>query len=235
MIRNLKALGLALAAVFALGAVIASSAAAEPAQFTVEGIGATETAKIKGGQTGTDTFSVGALPPLTCKTATLSGKAESDGAHFTSVTLEPVYSECHVVIGGIFTFPATVTMNGCAYTFNATKNTVVGKPFTADLTIECPINKKIEIHVYETKAKHEKNEPICTFDIFHQEIKNAIQLTNTPAGKITADVESAPVAVHNTILNKTCGEETFPISIYKGNDLLEATNEVGTVKNGSVS
>ena len=242
MIRNIKVLGLALAAVFALSAVAASAASAAPALFTA-GVGAGETAGVSGGQTAKfgDTFKVNGNP-LSCEVATVSGKAKTKGTSSTEVALKPKYENCHVIIAGFLTLPATVTVNECEYTFNATKETTDTEgnptPFSADLTIDCPAGKQIEIHVYASKAKHEAKEPLCTYDIEPQgPINNHIQLTNqagTP-NDILAHVTNLPIVLDNTIKSSTCGETTHPEAIYNGTDTLQAEKENGTKVNASVS
>ena len=243
MTRNLKALGLALVAVFALSAVVASGASASPALFTAE-VSAEETAKIHGGQIGTDKFVIGtgANPAeLTCATASLVGKALTQGKQSTEVTLEPTYATCHAIVTVLtvkVTRTATVTMNGCAYKFNATKNTA-STPFSADLTIECPevggVTKTIEIHVYGNAAEPHNGTVICTYDIGHQTISNQIQLTNDASGTpddIVAHV-NATVALTNTIPNATCTTATS--SVYTGTDTLTATTEAGVNTHATVS
>jgi hypothetical protein len=231
MIRNLKVLGLALAAVFAMSAVAASAASAAPAKFTA-GVGAGETATIKGGQIGTDTFHIG-IRTYTCATATVEGKALTVGPESTEVTLTPTYGTCHAVIFGI-TRTATVTTNGCAYRFNATKNTG-GYPFSADLHIECPPEKQIEIHVYETSNANDAGaKTLCTYDIKPQTVLDAIELTNV-GGNVVADINEAEVELHNTILSVLCNSSTNPISVYTGEDKLEAFKEGGAKVESSVS
>jgi uncharacterized metal-binding protein len=240
MTRELKALGMALAAALALGAVAASGASAEPAKFTAE-VGAGETAKIHGDQIGTNVLTVGGKE-MTCATATLTGEALTKGPESTEVTLTPKYETCHTIVtilGFKVTRTATVTMNGCAYVFSATKETA-GTPFSADLTIECPTTvephkqHQIEIHVYKNSAHEHNKEVLCTYDIGHQTIKDAIELTNTPEHDIVAHINAA-VATTNTIQNATCGNEANPTWILTGEDTLTATGEAGESVGATVS
>ena len=241
MIRNLKVMGLALAAVFALSAVAASAASAEPALFTAE-VGAGETAKVHGGQTEAfgDTFTVNGNP-LSCEVAEVSGKAGTAGPSSTTVSLKPEYENCHVIALGFITLPATVTVNGCEYKFNATKNTPDTEsnntPFGADLTIVCPENQQIEIHVYEDATKHANDEPLCTYDIEPQTVNSHIQLTNhaNSPNDIIAHVTSLPIELDNTKQSSLCGETTHPNAIYNGEDTLTAEDEAGNPVNSSVS
>jgi len=243
MTRNLKVLGLALVAAFALSAMTASAASAAPALFTANShVG---NAKIHGGQIGTDTFTIGALSPLTCATATVSGEGVTAGTSSTYVKLAPTYDTCHIVAPLVGTRTATVNVEGCTYTVNATKNTTsapspgptpgVATPFSADLQITCPENQSIKIHIYNTaNHNHSPAAVLCTFDVGPQTINNQIQLTNT----VTHDVEAhihANVALTSTITGGICGATVNPTSIYKGVDTLTATNSEGASVGSTVS
>lgn len=229
MTRNLKALGLALVAALALGAMTASGASASPALFTAN-VPAGQTASIDGSQVGVNTFTLNGLA-LTCATATANGKAITAGTSSTYVTLTPAFGTCHVVVAGL-TKLVTVTTNGCGYTFNATKNTG-GFKFSADLTIECP-TKPIEVHVYNAAVSEATT--LCTYDIGHQTVNDKIELTNEAGAPsdVLAHV-NVPVTAHNTILSALCGQNTFEPAIYHGTVTLRATDEAGNFVNASVS
>jgi len=227
MTRNLKVLGLAFIVTLALSAVVASAASAASALFTAEGVPSDQLSEIHGEQaTGTtDTFTIEGLPALTCTTVKETGFPEESEVHkkggsAPSATFTPEYATCHVVLLGITKW-ATVTMNGCTYTFTATKNTA-NTPFSADLTINCstsPPEKQIEIHVYNNAAH---TELLCTYDVRHQVANNQIQLTNE-ASDILAHI-NATVLVHNTKPGGVCGSKETPNAVYKGTHTLRATN-----------
>lgn len=138
MTRNLKALGLALVAVFALTAVGASAASA--AEFHSE---ATETV-LTGSQIGTDVFETNG-GTVECSEATYVG--EQSGTTTTTATVTPTYSGCTAFgFGG-----ASVNTNGCEYEFHSNGtvdiqscNTAAGVIVTASLfgtrkcTVEVP-------------------------------------------------------------------------------------------------
>lgn len=113
MIRNLKALGLALVAVFALSAMAASAASAADL-FHAEG----KNNKFTGKQDGTtnDVFTTTA-GTVECNNATYEGSQAEETASEAEVTA--AYSEC-TAFGGFA--GATVHMNTCRYLFtiNAT-------------------------------------------------------------------------------------------------------------------
>jgi len=240
MTRNLKALGLALVAALALSAVAASAASAEPAKFTAA-VGAGVLSQIhgeqSGGGAGVDTFKIGTLPPLTCVTAKETGFGEETvnkehvhkkGPEAASATFTPEYVTCHVVLLGI-TKPVTVTLNGCTYTFTATKDKAAGT-FSADLTI-CNTGGPIEIHVYNDAAH---NEVLCTYDVTEQTINDQITLTNIAGSPsdVLAHI-NATVAVDNTIPGGICSSSTS--AVYTGTHTLRATDAEGKFVNTSVS
>ncbi len=218
MTLKAKLLGATISGLLALGAVGAPAASAEPALFTAE-VGGGETAGVHGGQTLAfgNTFTIGGTP-FSCEVANVSGSASTAGPSSTIARLAPQYSNCHMIVGGFLTLPITVTVNGCEYTFNATKNTTDTEgnltPFSADLTIDCPTGKQIEIHVYTSKAKHEADESLCTFDIGPQTVNNHIQLTNEAGAPndILAHVTNLPIVLNNTKPSSTCcqGSRKFP-------------------------
>jgi hypothetical protein len=106
MTRNLKALGLALVAVFAMSAFAASAASA--AEFHSEGEGTT----VEASQVATHVFKTTA-GEITCSTATFKGTQATKTA--SSITVTPTYPKgtCHIIIFG--TVSAEVNMNGCEY------------------------------------------------------------------------------------------------------------------------
>jgi hypothetical protein len=159
MTRLLKALGIAMSAI-AMFAVMASAAHAETGTLTA----AEYPAFITGEQVPGLNFDLGAGAARTveCGISTLSStiKEPTD-----PVTFKPFYANCISQPGG---FPTTVNTNGCHYTVG------VSKPGTTGLegptgrmhtALNCPPGQQIQIHVYETAAKHAANNPTCTYDL----------------------------------------------------------------------
>jgi len=258
MIRNLKSLGLALAAVFALSALAASTASANPAMFT-QNVGFGSLAQILVSQIGSDTFNVpGSVLSVKCATAAAKGtpistiETESTvydffnrfGPEATYITLTPEFNTCHAVPFGL-TKTATITTNQCYYLLNATKDTsefhspFTVTPWSMDLTIRCPAGKQIEIHVYETSShEHKLAKTLCTYDIPPQQILNQIQLTNEPAVEGIDDVVAhvnATVTTTNTIQSNVCGMGEQVQATYKGTDTIRATNEAFMFVNTTIS
>lgn len=241
MTRNLKALGLVLTAMLAMGALLAGAASAEetkPGLFTMN-VKATERAGIDGVQIGTDSWTVEKLQPITCTTSKLKGTASTVGTSSTEVTLAPTYETCHQVIAGI-TKTVTFTSNGCNFKLNAkttlTNDKTIDKTATTDL--ECPKEgDSIQIHVYNETAKEVST--ICTFDLEPQGALSGVTLnplTKTPT--LADDVEAGigmTFIVRNTIQSPACGMEAFELLVFKGNETLQATTEAGVLADLSAS
>lgn len=110
MRRNLKTFGALVAAVFAITAVAASAAQAEP-MFNSEA----EETNLTATNTNVHHFSNGTFD-VTCETASFTGS--QSGTTATEVTIHPSYSNCHVVVFG-FKLSATVNFTTCDYRFTA--------------------------------------------------------------------------------------------------------------------
>jgi hypothetical protein len=147
MIRNLKALGLALVAVFAMSALSASSASAVD-HFT-NTLGAGKPALLTGTSHGHEFKITPNIASFGCTTSKFTGTAFDGSAE---VTVDPEYTgtfnqtphetHCNSSLGKI-----TVDMNGCHYvlTGNTTGEDppVVGKDATVWIT--CPGTNKISM------------------------------------------------------------------------------------------
>jgi hypothetical protein len=117
MIRNLKALGLALCAVFAFGALAASAASAANDVFTSGSGGNTFL-------TGEQVGGLKATPPNVFGAKSSAGTIECEkvkyvgsytGATASEVELTPTYEKCKSGVAG-----ATVTDNGCKFVLTGT-------------------------------------------------------------------------------------------------------------------
>lgn len=224
MTRNLKLLvTMLLATTLTMSALSVSTASAEEAisAYFLSSVGGGETAKIDGSQIETTTFTLGSQS-VTCSSATLNGQALTSGEESTEIKLEPKYENCHAVILGVKK-PATFTMNGCYYNLNATATITEegrGIEYPADLKIECPAEKQIEVHVYENE-KEEK--VLCTYDIKSQGSLSGISITNKESDVI-ADISTTGIAVTNTKPSFLCGVSESGTATYKGESTLRATN-----------
>jgi hypothetical protein len=138
MIRKFKALGLALVAVFAMSAIVATAAQAAAGTLTSEGKTVIATAE----QSGEHEFVLtdhetepGKFANTKCKKAAFTGTAGvTDGA--TSVTAHPVYTECTA-----FGQPATITTTGCDYVLKTGTPTAGGWHVTTDVVCTGPDEK----------------------------------------------------------------------------------------------
>lgn len=160
MTRMLKALGLAIAAMAALVAMMAPAAQAETGALTAP----MYPAIITGEQMPGVTFDIGAgaVRTVECATSDLTGTIVGPT---DPVTLNPVYAGC---ISNPGAFPATVTTNGCDYQLGVSKPGTTGAPLTTgnmQAWLNCPVGQQLEIHVYENAAQHAANISTCTYDV----------------------------------------------------------------------
>lgn len=142
MTHKVKALGLALVAVFALSAVGASAASAE---FKADSYPATLTASAESEQVFTSSTG-----QVRCTTLTGDATLTEESA---AITTTPAYTGCTAFVGES-ELKAKVTFNGCDYNF------------TTELThIECPSGKNIIIEVTALNLKCYEVEPQTTSGI----------------------------------------------------------------------
>src|SRR5262245_58717455 len=133
MTRNLKALGLAFVAVFAMSAIAASAAHATEYFHQHEEHTIITAANVGTGHTGANEFTIAPGLTIKCTTAKFEGtevelekhvEPLTTGTTWTkeSLTVTPTYSECTA-----FGFPAIVTHEECHYKlFAATTETTAG-------------------------------------------------------------------------------------------------------------
>jgi len=124
MIQKFKTLGLAMVAVLAMSAFVASAA---QAQYTASSYPTTATAN---SALGNDVFTTEA-GTVECASHFVGTLSEASN----TLTVTPTYSSCKA-----FGFAhATVNMNGCAYVFHRVSSA------SSNVTIECPAGKSIQI------------------------------------------------------------------------------------------
>jgi hypothetical protein len=243
MTRNLKGLGLALVAVFALSGVVASAAQGEKAAvLTAESYPAT----IDGQQLVANVFEREGRK-ITCEVSTLSGTiTASEG---TNVTATPTYSNCHAIILGV-KFPVTITMNGCDYLMHQTGelNGLGEHRFTETVDLACTSPNVAELHIYENAAKHTAGTSMCTIKIPPQTGLKTIELTNkgplatqkgpphvpeTPKNYIEAHLNVAGLTSTNSPVDATCGLNGHnSTGTLKGSATLKGTTDPGGVAQG---
>ena len=178
MNRNLRALGLALLAVFALGAIGAQAASAH--EFKSDG----QRSVITGANVGAHEFTVGSVGTVSCSTAKFEGTVDA-GAGKTEVdeiTIKPTYTGC--TFGGQ---AASVFFNDCAYVFDS--DTTAGNSTGgehANVKIECGVNNTVKVHTVN-----------CTITVGPQEIKHGVRYVNDGAS-----ANETIATAHNIVVGK---------------------------------
>lgn len=226
MIRNSKALGLALFAVLALGAVTAAGAqAAEEFFHTDVGTKNPDSVIVTGEALGPGSFSpVPGGASISCKTAKFQGTEEvaagtlethtgsPSGTTLTgkAFTLAPVYTEC-VAFGGI---AATVQTSGCH--FKLTSETDVNGH--GQVHLECETGKKIIISAGGCEIKTGSQTP-----------KQGVNYTNNNPGSTSQKTITAKVTMSGIAYETNGSAACTLVGIPKNGTEGVTTNEV-TVK-----
>jgi hypothetical protein len=198
MIRKFKVLGLALVAVFAMSAVVASAASAT--NFTAASYPVT----ISGSQTTQHVFTA-AGGETKCSTASFSGSAT--GASETQ-TITPTYEGCTS-----FGISSTVTMNGCDYLFHA----AASGSNTGTVDLVCPTNKEVTIDVGS----------VCVIHIPPFTNKGSITYTNN-AGDIDVSANETGITAKITRTSFFCpvAEQTVTNATYTGNTTMQGSSNI---------
>jgi hypothetical protein len=234
MTRNLKTLGLALVAVFAMAAMYASTASAQNTKgwLTSDGPVTLE---------GTDT--VGEKSKLTfIHEKKLTGEIECHGKYTvgkvgstphdvflnlgtttTSFTVTPHYTACTAKIGAAHAY-LTVTMNGCDYVLTLGTTTGVESRYGGTADIICPVGKVIEIHAY-SDAAHKNN--ICTYTVLAQTGKTGGFAQNSgETVTLGGPIKGITAVRHKTVLCGNLNTHTSEAEL-DIHALLQGTNEEG--------
>jgi hypothetical protein len=175
MIRNLKALGLALATVFAIGAVAASAASAAQGFLTSDGpvtLNGVETGAVGANQL--TAFGIG----VECPGSTYTGHKynvtphQFIPTHATTFTLTPDYNQPNCQLHGL-TLTATVTMNGCDYVAHLGETNGPADTYNVTYDIVCTTSREdktpedITIEAWTAGESH-NNAPVCVIHIPEQ-------------------------------------------------------------------
>jgi hypothetical protein len=226
MIRNLKALGLALVAVFAMSAMAASAAQAETADFSA----AEYPAHIDGVTDGITTFTLGGLT-LTCE-AEGTGELKEESPELTATL---TFHTCHVVVLGV-TFPITVDMNECHYLFTAgtyapTETNGVGAAH-GTVHITCPEGKQIEITIFKAGGAHTPENIRCTIDAAPQTptegVVDYFNETTESVMAVTLQFTNVKLKTTKTATGPLCPETKEETGTFNGSIWLKATNKAHT-------
>lgn len=186
MKRNLKALGLALVAAFAMSVVAASAAQAEKGLLTETN---NEYPVAITGHEENDPNAFTLQGNATeCSDVTFEGTIEEAT---TNLTITPHYTEC--VSGGV---KSKVHLNGCDYTFTTGTLTAGHEVAHGSVHVICPEGKNIELTIPEAGT-------LCQVHIPGQAPEGEVTYTNNPAlsgdefDDVTVDVD-VDVAVNVT-------------------------------------
>jgi hypothetical protein len=165
MTRNLKVLGVALAAVFALGAVAASAASAQVGTLTSTGP-VTLTGTENAGQL--NAFTTFGLE-LECPGSTYTFHKLNETPHkfipndSSTATITPHYKQPCVAKPG--NFPATIDMNGCDYAITLGTTTATANQYNTTFHIVCQGTNQITLTLFTNATKHAENKPFCRHHI----------------------------------------------------------------------
>jgi len=222
MTRNLKALGLALVAVFAMSAMAAAGAHAEKVAHFEIGAGTVKLDLVSAAPDNHYAFVAGGKT-FTCKKITGHVDPVTPGTLPTELTATGVgYDECHTTMLGL-SFPTTVTQAaGCHYTFTAGTWTNATKDAHGSVHI-CAST----IHVYKS-ASHLLTNLKCQIHVPAQTISGVTYTNGTTEGKMAVTVETSSVAILNTTITNTgqlgCNAHETVTTTFTGSFWLKGTD-----------
>jgi len=207
MTRKLKALGLALVAVFAVNAIMASGASANDV-VTSDSVNGKTT--VTGNQTTKHKFVI-IGQPIECEVAHFEGTMGANSVE--EITITPKYEKC-TYNGSV----ATVTLNKCKFTItgetNKTGHNVVH-------IIECPTSAPILIHIIVGGAT-------CTLTIIEQTPEEGVKFTNETTGVVKKSLlvhATAKVLIHAASGVLACKALAGTKPVYTGATTLTGTED----------
>jgi hypothetical protein len=192
MIRNLKTLGLALVAVFAMSSMVASAASAANGLLTSDGAVTLDATEIAGEINVFTAFG----GQVKCPGSTITGHEVGHATNgipsgSSNATLTPDYNQaaCAAVIGGT-SHEATVTMNGCDYALHLGETNGVADTYKSTVDVVCPANASIIVDAYF--AASNENLKVCEITVGPQTAR---------AGGTVKDTTTGDLEVHGTYTN----------------------------------
>jgi hypothetical protein len=197
MIRNLKVLGLALVAVFAMGAVVASAASAQQGMLTSDGPVLLDGTEISGETNALTAF--GSV--LSCPGSTYLGEAVGGGpieSGATQGTIVPFFNNSTCNSGGL---KITISTNGCDVIFTSGEK-IAENEYSGTGELTCPAGKTVDAEVFLSSSN--ENIKACTIVGSPQEGSGTGTLTNTAEG---AEVRGTVTGIHATE-SGLCGSKT---------------------------
>lgn len=213
MIRKFKAFGLALVALLAMGAFSAVGAQAQTTTLVAGEAGYVTGEQVEGGHR----FKTGGGQVLTCNKAHFKGASQVSQ---TTISVTPEYSQCHTEPQSVFEpkFFVTVTHNECNYKFTNLQHTP--PDYTADVTVECPVGKAIEVHLY-TNSSHTTN--LCTLTVGSQGPLPGNTITNVGGHPDDLLMHHNVTVVETRHGSSLCGPVTQN-AVYTGTTTVKAFN-----------
>lgn len=196
MTRKLKVLGLALVAVLALSAIVASAASAS--KLTADG-----PVTLLGTQTGEANANSWVMlgKTVTCPSTTYTGhKAGSTTEKITSgsesAQITPHFGTCVTNTGG---FPTTIDMNGCVYTLDIGAS-LGNDEYTVTTTLHCPVGQHIVWTLFTSAAGHTESKPFC-----HLKFTDRTTFT----GLVAKDTTNGTIDISGTLKEFEIDKETI--------------------------
>jgi hypothetical protein len=213
MIRNIKGLSLALAAVFAVGAVWASSAFAVEAKFMTAG--EVYPVSITGNQLASHSFTTNA-GTITCTTATFTGSATAASA---TQDVEAAYSGCTF----LKIINVKVEMKGCKYRFHAGESVVTGES-SGSVDVVSKTGKNCETEPITFSAGS-----LCTVTVGPQTgLKTVKFITKATTPQTIEVVPNVTGIKYTQVSGSACAHETTANGVYNpGRTSVKASNEAG--------
>jgi hypothetical protein len=212
MIRNLKALGLALVAIFAMGAVVASAASAQVGQgfLTSDGpvtLDTKENTEVGAGPNKLTAFG----GQTTCPGTVFTGHKYNVTPHTyipvpaTTATITAHYGPCHTKDKSGASFFTTVDMNKCDFVFHVGTTTPAGaiNTYGVSATVVCQnVGEHIQVTLFSSSSEALR---VCTITITDpKEVSGPHLTTDTVKDDINIKGTFGPFTVHKSGL---CGAE----------------------------
>jgi hypothetical protein len=192
--RNLKAFGLAVVAVFAMGAIAATAASANQFHSAVE----KTTITVAANATQAFQYEAGGQ---TVNCSTVGGSGEDTNFTSSELTFKPTYSGCSV--SGIAFSSAQVSMGNCDYLF-----TIEASANSGPVHVKCTSGQiTITVKVFGIS--------VCTLHIGEQTPSGVADYANSGASKI--NVTPTQSGIEGTRQgSEECGEATSNTGTYTG-------------------
>lgn len=243
MIRNRRALALALVATLALSATGASTASAQQGELTSNGPVTLKATETEGSALLANSFT-GAGASFTCDGSTYTGHKynvtphEPVAAGSTTFTITPHYTNClaHVPILG--TRPVTITMNGCDYVLHAGEATGGAEgTYAVTADVVCPAGKAVEVEMFKAGAtEHVAESRICTIALKAQTGLKGPHLSHTASGADDVDLKGTFTGIHEERSGSVCGTGTATTAQLHADLTIESAEEQGElISNGPVT